>query len=873
MHFSADGYEISKLGDEGSVIGRANAHNVDLNRNFPDQYGINEYNKDQEPETLAVMNWSLSNSFILSANLHGGALVANYPLDDSPKDFQQDGDRRTVKNPTEENEVFKHLASVYATSHRKMYQGKPCPSFIRETFPEGITNGAAWYAVTGGMQDWSYLQGGTYEITLEVGCYKFPKAEELSGYWLDNKEALIKYIEEVHKGVKGFVKSSIGTPIKHAAISINNIQHVTYTAKDGDYYRLLLPGIYNITASAKGYEAVTTEIVVPDSGSLIHNFHMMRDDPQHWSSAYDFRILPNILNTRYHSNDEIGQAFVELSRVNWWMAQLEEDGNSEIYHSLKVTAGIGQAEETKIHVLILSSLFETSPVGREMTLNLARHVITAYNTKEPNMLELMNNTVLHFVTVNENFDNVYEQFQRNNTICDPRLKEELGDRLLSAESDPIKDAFFKLFEKDEVSMALTFTAGDDTNVQVLKDREPVYAEIENKFRSHFGAQNQLCPSNAHRINENESLDKATNFMYSMFKLPFYTVNLGCCKMPRESEIADIYKEKLTQFLSFINMARTGVKGFVQDQNKNPLRKAKIVIDGTSRVHEVSKNLAFFHVLVPSGPTKLIITCEGFKAQTIAVQAGVNMVDLKEITLEIDTVKTAEQLFSISGFVTDDDGSPLENAEIGIKDIWNKKAYTNHVGQFEMKDINKSSAILTVKAQGFVNSEKLVMMNQPGSKNIIFKLAASDEDMGFRNLIFVFAVCTAILFLVVFCTFMAINGCSASCPCVGWCSTENRRHLADNYKFSLLTKKSSKKPSLFEDDVYGDDEEEELFSPTTLKREFLMDLQSFSESKPNFFATFFDSRQLSLETFTKYRVLKKSSAPSGLISGENCRMSF
>jgi hypothetical protein len=211
-------------------------------------------------------------------------------------------------------------------------------------------------------------------------------------------------------------------------------------------------------------------------------------------------------------------------------------------------------------------------------------------------------------------------------------------------------------------------------------------------------------------------------------------------------------------------------------------------------------------------------CKGFKTRTSAVQAGENIVDLREIILELDTETKSEKLYDISGFVTDDNGTPVENAEIGVKGNWKKKAYTNHVGQFDMKDIDKDSAILTVNAQGFMKSEKLVMMSQPGStKNIIFKLAASDEDMGLRNLLFVFGVCTAILFSVVCCTFIAVNGCSASIPCASWCSKDGARHLTDNYKFSLLTKKSSNKQSLFEDDVYGDDdEEEELFSPATLK---------------------------------------------------------
>lgn len=37
-----DGYEISKEGDYDGVIGRTNANNVDLNRNFPDQYETNQ---------------------------------------------------------------------------------------------------------------------------------------------------------------------------------------------------------------------------------------------------------------------------------------------------------------------------------------------------------------------------------------------------------------------------------------------------------------------------------------------------------------------------------------------------------------------------------------------------------------------------------------------------------------------------------------------------------------------------------------------------------------------------------------------------------------------------------------------------------------
>ena len=58
---------------------RNNTNGFDLNRNFP---GYFEVNTDPiQPETQAVMDWLKQHRFILSANLQGGAIVANYPFD------------------------------------------------------------------------------------------------------------------------------------------------------------------------------------------------------------------------------------------------------------------------------------------------------------------------------------------------------------------------------------------------------------------------------------------------------------------------------------------------------------------------------------------------------------------------------------------------------------------------------------------------------------------------------------------------------------------------------------------------------------------------------------------------------------------------
>ena len=43
-----------------------------------------------------------------------------------------------------------------------MHKGDACVKFN-----DGITNGASWYIVDGGMQDWSYAYTSDMEITIE----------------------------------------------------------------------------------------------------------------------------------------------------------------------------------------------------------------------------------------------------------------------------------------------------------------------------------------------------------------------------------------------------------------------------------------------------------------------------------------------------------------------------------------------------------------------------------------------------------------------------------------------------------------------------------------------------------------------------------
>ena len=100
------------IGDVDGIVGRANAAGVDLNRNFPDRIYPASTTGPLQSETLALMKWTTSYPFILSANFHGGSLVANYPFDDD------DGSSRVLGHPvyaaSPDDETFKVLAESYS---------------------------------------------------------------------------------------------------------------------------------------------------------------------------------------------------------------------------------------------------------------------------------------------------------------------------------------------------------------------------------------------------------------------------------------------------------------------------------------------------------------------------------------------------------------------------------------------------------------------------------------------------------------------------------------------------------------------------------------------------------------------------------------
>lgn len=260
-----DGFGRSVEGNCRSLpqyLGRVNSAGIDLNRDFPDPFNAMRLYYRQ-PETRAMVNWVTANKFVLSASLHGGAIVASYPYDNSPSV------RGNLYSPTPDDSIFKHLASTYAVNHPSMQRKAKC----HQKFPGGITNGAKWYKTVGGMQDFNYVYASCFDITLELSCCKYPNATSLGYEWRQNKRSLIEYMKLSHMGVKGICTDLRNRTIPDVKIEVEDGIAV-YTNKNGEYWRLLKPGTYQIHATASGYSTNVGIVTVTDGKTTVFNFFL-----------------------------------------------------------------------------------------------------------------------------------------------------------------------------------------------------------------------------------------------------------------------------------------------------------------------------------------------------------------------------------------------------------------------------------------------------------------------------------------------------------------------------------------------------------------------------------------------------------------------
>ncbi len=246
------------LNPDGSDLHRrGNANWTDLNRDFPD-FITDPANTHQNRaiETAAMMDFQASRKFVLSGNFHDGATVVNYPWD-------------TTRNRFPFNNLIMSLSKEYASVIPGMYDST--------SFQDGITNGADWYVIHGGMQDWSYFWHGDMQVTFEVSPSKWPSYARTLDFYQKHWPALITYMERVHQGAGiKFEEENIEGTIKiYQYKTTGKIFLAEYGFEDSEFYKVLETGKYQFIVKALDHDPINVEFEVADDSYPIDGNYIL----------------------------------------------------------------------------------------------------------------------------------------------------------------------------------------------------------------------------------------------------------------------------------------------------------------------------------------------------------------------------------------------------------------------------------------------------------------------------------------------------------------------------------------------------------------------------------------------------------------------
>jgi len=267
---------------------RYNANSVDLNRNYPDPWSTAPLNTIQQ-ENTAMINYAAAHHFVMSANLHGGAEVVNFPWDGYTSSDKSSADYQW----------WRAVGRKFVDSCRAAHSG----AYTSEN-RSGIVVGGDWYVINNGRQDYMNYYHHIKECTIEVSEDKTLSSSDLPTYWNFHRRALLDYIDQVHYGIHGFVVDSVTRQPLQALITVRNYDcdssDVFSRSGHGDFYRLLLEGDYTLVATAPGYRQKTIEnISVSDTAATHIIIELVRDGSQESIgdvSKQEIKVYPNPCN-------------------------------------------------------------------------------------------------------------------------------------------------------------------------------------------------------------------------------------------------------------------------------------------------------------------------------------------------------------------------------------------------------------------------------------------------------------------------------------------------------------------------------------------------------------------------------------------------
>ena len=337
-HYSNDTLGPSPISTRANYTGR------DLNRIYP---WIGQENVTLPPEAAAMVKFFREHQITMSAVMHGGAEVFNYPWDSWTSRERQHADRNW----------WLYVGRMFASLCQ---QNSPVGYFEDEQY--GVTAGGDWYVILRGRQDYMNYFQHCREVTVEISEDKVPPSDCLPDLWSYCNSSLLSLIIESAYGIQGCVTDAVtGEPVvaQVAVQSHDDEASVVFSDATGGYHRPIEKGSFKVLYSAEGYKSKTMDVVVQNGRATVVNVAL---EPLAQSVAQyhqlDVRLYPNpaqnIVNLKVENSAQESLRVRLMDQQGRLLKEWQMNGNFQTFDIQEFPSGLYWMDiSTVVHHTVL----------------------------------------------------------------------------------------------------------------------------------------------------------------------------------------------------------------------------------------------------------------------------------------------------------------------------------------------------------------------------------------------------------------------------------------------------------------------------------------------------------------------------------------
>lgn len=263
-----------------------------------------------------------------------------------------------------------------------MHLGHGCNASV-DHFDNGIVNGDKWKELHYTMQDYAYLHLNMLQMSFFVSCCKYPSRKSFTPILKANGLPLLELVEKSHQAVVGTVHTFNHTPIANVSITVaNSAIQIDVHQSNANFYKILAPGKYRLTAHAQGYSSSTKDVQIKSgkTTNVMFNLHQ----------------IPKF---QHHKGDSIGRWMQDMSNRCPHISRVYSIGmTSQIRRIwvMELSDNPGKHEQGEPEVRYTAGIHGNEVVGKELLLLLIEHLCLSYG-KDDVVTRLVNTTRLHFL--------------------------------------------------------------------------------------------------------------------------------------------------------------------------------------------------------------------------------------------------------------------------------------------------------------------------------------------------------------------------------------------------------------------------------------------------------------------------------------------